>query len=132
MAIILFLREQIGGSVVRHKFYVNQRSSNWHRSETERHILEHKGTQGVIFELQGSLFFGTTQQLLELLDPELKVRNFVILDMKRVQSVDVTQPTCSPGQTRCLSARRCSSPAAGTCRTAATCVNFRTNRGGRR
>jgi SulP family sulfate permease len=90
MAIILFLREQIGGSVVRHKFYVNQRSSNWHRSETERHILEHKGTQGVIFELQGSLFFGTTQQLLELLDPELKVRNFVILDMKRIQSVDVT------------------------------------------
>jgi SulP family sulfate permease len=90
MAIILFLREQIGGSVVRHKFYVNQRSSNWHRSETERHILEHKGTQGVIFELQGSLFFGTTQQLLELLDPELKIRNFVILDMKRIQSVDVT------------------------------------------
>jgi SulP family sulfate permease len=90
MAIILFLREQIGGSVVRHKFYVNQRSSTWHRSETERHILEHKGTQGVIFELQGSLFFGTTQQLLELLDPELKVRNFIILDMKRIQSVDVT------------------------------------------
>lgn len=90
MAIILFLREQIGGSVVRHKFYVNQRSSNWHRSETERHILEHKGTQAVIFELQGSLFFGTTQQLLAQIDPELKTRQFVILDMKRIQSLDVT------------------------------------------
>ncbi|AXS81155.1 SLC26A/SulP transporter family protein [Dechloromonas sp. HYN0024] len=90
LAIILFLREQIGGSVVRHKFYVNQMSSNWHRPEAETRILEKKGDQAVIFELQGSLFFGTTQQLYGELEPELKSRNFVILDMKRVQSVDVT------------------------------------------
>ena len=90
MAILLFLREQIGGSVVRHKFYVNQMSSNWHRPESETRILEQKGDQAVIFELQGSLFFGTTQQLYAQLDPEIKTRSFVILDMKRVQSVDVT------------------------------------------
>ncbi|HJV92998.1 MAG TPA: SulP family inorganic anion transporter, partial [Azonexus sp.] len=90
MAIILFLREQIGGSVVRHKFYVNQMSSNWHRPESETRILEQKGDQAVIFELQGSLFFGTTQQLYGLLEPEIKTRNFIILDMKRIQSVDVT------------------------------------------
>jgi SulP family sulfate permease len=90
MAIILFLREQIGGSVVRHKFYVNQMSSNWHRPESETRILEQKGDQAVIFELQGSLFFGTTQQLLGQLDADLKTRKFIILDMKRVQSIDVT------------------------------------------
>ncbi|QRM18894.1 cyclic nucleotide-binding domain-containing protein [Dechloromonas sp. TW-R-39-2] len=90
MAILLFLREQIGGSVVRHKFYVNQMSSNWHRPESETRILEQKGDQAVIFELQGSLFFGTTQQLYAQLDPEIKTRSFIILDMKRVQSVDVT------------------------------------------
>jgi SulP family sulfate permease len=90
LAIILFLREQIGGSVVRHKFYVNQMSSSWHRPEAETRILEKKGDQAVIFELQGSLFFGTTQQLYSQIEPELKGRNFVILDMKRVQSVDVT------------------------------------------
>ncbi|MBU3696717.1 MAG: cyclic nucleotide-binding protein [Rhodocyclaceae bacterium] len=90
LAIMLFLREQIGGSVVRHKFYVNQMSSNWHRPEAETRILEQKGDQAVIFELQGSLFFGTTQQLYADLDSELKTRNFVILDFKRVQSVDVT------------------------------------------
>lgn len=90
MAIILFLREQIGGSVIRHKFYVNQMSSNWHRPESETHILEQKGDQAVIFTLQGSLFFGTTQQLYALLEPEIKTRNFIILDLKRVQSVDVT------------------------------------------
>jgi SulP family sulfate permease len=90
LAIVLFLREQIGGTVVRHKFYVNQMSSNWHRPESETRILEQKGDQAVIFELQGSLFFGTTQQLYSLVEVELKTRDFIILDMKRVQSVDVT------------------------------------------
>lgn len=90
LSILLFLREQIGGSVIRHKFYVNQMSSNWHRPEAETRILEQKGDQAVIFELQGSLFFGTTQQLYAQIDPELKDRRFVILDLKRVQSVDVT------------------------------------------
>ncbi len=90
LAIVLFLREQIGGTVVRHKFYVNQMSSTWHRPESETRILEQKGDQAVIFELQGSLFFGTTQQLYSLIEVELKTRNFIILDMKRVQSVDVT------------------------------------------
>ncbi|HZX30159.1 MAG TPA: SulP family inorganic anion transporter [Rhodocyclaceae bacterium] len=90
LAIILFLREQIGGSVVRHKYYVNQISSTWYRPESEMRILEQKGDQGVVFELQGSLFFGTTQQLYGQMEAELKTRSFVILDLKRVQSVDVT------------------------------------------
>ena len=90
MAIVLFVREQIGGSVVRHKIYVNQTSSNWHRPESEMCVLEQKGDQGVIFELQGSIFFGTTQQLYTELEAELSVRNFVIIDFRRVQSVDVT------------------------------------------
>lgn len=90
LAIVLFLREQIGGSVVRHKFYVNQISSTWHRPEAESRVLEQKGDQAVIFELQGSLFFGTTQQLYGELEAELKTRSYIILDMKRVQSVDVT------------------------------------------
>ncbi|MBI5922288.1 MAG: SLC26A/SulP transporter family protein [Betaproteobacteria bacterium] len=90
MAIILFLREQIGGSVVRHKMYANQMSSNWYRPEAEMHILEQKGDQAVIFELQGSLFFGTTQQFYADIEAELSTRNYVILDFKRVQSLDVT------------------------------------------
>ncbi|MCE5181200.1 MAG: cyclic nucleotide-binding domain-containing protein [Betaproteobacteria bacterium] len=90
MAIVLFVREQIGGSVVRHKVYVNQKSSSWYRPESEMHILEQKGDQAVIFELQGSLFFGTTHELYAEIEPELSTRNFVILDFRRVQSVDVT------------------------------------------
>lgn len=90
MAIFLFLREQIGGSVVRHKVYVNQMSSTWHRPEAEMRVIAQKGDQAVVFELQGSLFFGTTQQLYTDIEHELSTRNYVILDLRRVQSVDVT------------------------------------------
>lgn len=90
MATVLFVREQIGGSVVRHKMYANQTSSTWYRPEAEMRVIEQKGDQAVIFELQGSLFFGTTQQLYAQIEPELGKRNYVILDLRRVQSVDVT------------------------------------------
>lgn len=90
LAILLFLREQIGGSVIRHKMYANQMSSTWYRPEAETRVMQQKGDQAVIFELQGSLFFGTTQQLYGALEPELGKRNYVILDLRHVQSVDVT------------------------------------------
>ncbi len=53
-------------------------------------ILEKKGYSAVIFELQGSLFFGTAQQLYRTLEPELASTEYLILDLQRVQSVDVT------------------------------------------
>ena len=43
-----------------------------------------------IFELQGSLFFGTTDQLYTALEPALENSRFIILDLRRVQTVDVT------------------------------------------
>ena len=87
---ILFLREQVGGTVVRRKSFVGERSSTWYRPENEMRTLEAKGQTAVIFELQGSLFFGTAQQLYQTLEPELQSTNFLILDMQRIQSVDVT------------------------------------------
>ncbi len=90
LSIILFLREQVGGNVVRRKSVVGQRSSTWYRPEAEMRLLEQKGNSAVIFELQGSLFFGTTHQLYLTLAPELDKTDYLILDMQRVQSLDVT------------------------------------------
>ena len=90
LAILLFIREQIGGSVVRHKSYGNQTFSKCVRVKSEMRVLEQRGDAAVIFELQGSLFFGTAAQLYAALEPELAARTYVILDMRRVQSVDVT------------------------------------------
>lgn len=90
LAITLFIREQIGGAVVRRKLVCNQHFSRRVRTHAEMEILTGHGDQAVICELQGSLFFGTTNQLYSHLEPELKTRRYLILDMRRVQTVDVT------------------------------------------
>lgn len=90
LAVFLFIREQIGGAVVRRKTYCDQVFSKRVRTHEEMEILVAFGKSAVVVELQGSLFFGTTNQLYSVLEPELKTRDYVILDMRRVQSVDVT------------------------------------------
>jgi sulfate permease, SulP family len=85
LAIMLFLREQVGGNVVLRKTYGNQMFSKKVRLQDEMDILQKRGDCSVIFELQGSLFFGTTDQLLTALEPELKTRTYILLDMRRVQ-----------------------------------------------
>ena len=71
LAILLFLREQIRDSVVRRKSYGNERFSKQMRLPEEMAILEKRGERTAIFELQGSLFFGTTDQLYTALEPGL-------------------------------------------------------------
>ena len=90
LAVVLFIREQIGGAIVRRKTYGNENFSKRVRTHEEMEILVARGGRAVVVELQGSIFFGTTNQLYTALEPELKTRDFVILDMRRVQTVDVT------------------------------------------
>ena len=90
LAIMLFIREQIRGSVIRRRLYGNQISSKKNRLREEVELLQSFGPLTVACELQGSLFFGTTDQLFSELEPDLKRCHRVILDMRRVQSVDFT------------------------------------------
>ncbi len=90
LAILLFVREQIGGAVVRRKLAGNQNFSKRVRPRQEMEILVERGDCAAICELQGSLFFGTANQLYAALEPELKTRDYLILDLRRVQTVDVT------------------------------------------
>ncbi len=90
MAIVLFLREQIRSSVVRRKFFGNQKFSKKRRVTEELSILESQGKGTIICELQGQLFFGTTDQLFTELESHLAECSFVVLDMRRVQSLDFT------------------------------------------
>lgn len=90
LAVMLFIREQIGGAIVRRKTYGNENFSKRVRTHEEMEILMDHGNRAVVVELQGSIFFGTASQLYKALEPELKTRDFVILDMRRVQTVDVT------------------------------------------
>lgn len=90
LAVVLFVREQIGGTIVHRKSYGNENFSKCIRMSEEMEILVERGNRTVIVELQGGLFFGTANQLYTALEPELKTRDFVILDMRRVQTIDVT------------------------------------------
>ena len=90
LAILMFIREQIHTSTVRNKSYGNKVFSKRFRTFSERQVLESKGDSTVIFELQGSLFFGTTDQLYTAIEPEIHRAKYVVLDFLRVQSLDVT------------------------------------------
>ena len=90
LAVFLFIREQIGGSVIRRKLCCNETFSKRLRTHDEIEILAVHGGRGMVVELQGSLFFGTTNQLYLALEEELKTRDFLILDMRRVQFIDIT------------------------------------------
>ncbi|MDP3695900.1 MAG: cyclic nucleotide-binding domain-containing protein, partial [Desulfocapsaceae bacterium] len=57
---------------------------------TERRTIAQHGEKAIIFQLQGSLFFGTTYKLYSTLEPEIKNRDYILLDLRLVQSVDIT------------------------------------------
>ena len=90
LAVMLFIREQIGTSVVHRKSTGDETFSRIVRLPEQMAVLQRRGSETAILELQGSLFFGTVEQLYEALEPELKTRRNLILDLQRVQSVDIT------------------------------------------
>lgn len=90
LAILLFIREQTRSSVIRRKVTGSQMSSTQRRLPEEQAALQQHGGGTTICELQGSLFFGTTDRLFTELEPDLKQCRYLILDMRRVQSVDYT------------------------------------------
>jgi len=90
LAVMLFIREQVSNRVVRRRLLGSETFSKRVRTSDEMASLVSHGGQVVVCELQGSLFFGTTQQLYGALESDLKTRRFIILNMRRVQTVDVT------------------------------------------
>lgn len=90
LAILLFLRDQIRGSVICRKTFGNTHFSKKRRLPDEMHVLETAGFQIAIFELQGTLFFGTADQLFTEVVPVLNTSRLIILDMRRVYSIDFT------------------------------------------
>lgn len=68
LAAALFIREQIGGAVVRRKISCSETFSKRVRTHEEMEIFVAHGKRGVVVELQGSLFFGTANQLYSALE----------------------------------------------------------------
>lgn len=90
LAILLFIRAQMRGSVIVAKRDLTQVASKTARLSEVRKMLDEHGRDGVLVELQDDLFFGTTDQVLSDLMEDLQTRRFVLLDLRRVQSMDYT------------------------------------------
>lgn len=90
MAILLFIRDQIHTGVIFRKYELGQLSSKTRRGEAERRVLEQNGGDGLICLLQGNLFFGTTDQLYSQLDHDIQNKRFLLMDLRRVRSIDYT------------------------------------------
>ncbi|WP_293761964.1 SLC26A/SulP transporter family protein [uncultured Aquitalea sp.] len=90
LAAVLYLREQMRSVILHRKIEGGNAFSRVVRHDQELEILIREGSKTVIVELQGSLFFGTAYQLFQALEPEIGPRTYVILNMRRVQSLDLT------------------------------------------
>jgi len=90
LAILLFIRDQIRISVLRRRATLKEVSSKMQRLEGERELLAEHGDLGAVFDLQGNLFFGTTDQLFTEVESDLRLRRWMLFDMRRVQSMDYT------------------------------------------
>jgi SulP family sulfate permease len=90
LAILLFIREQTRSSIVRNRIEGNEIFlKHAYKFQDIERIARNAGN-AVVLELQGSLFFGTASQLQMALEQEVGARKYVILSMRRVQSLDVT------------------------------------------
>ena len=90
LSILLFIREQMHSNVVRRKTTGAELSSTQQRLPGERAALAACGAETLVVELQGSLFFGTTDQLFSDIESDMRSCRRLILDMRRVTSVDFT------------------------------------------
>lgn len=89
-SMLLFIREQMNSNVIRRKATGVEIYSKQQRLPRERAALNARGCETLVVELQGSLFFGTTDQLFTEIEADLRTCRRLIIDMRRVTSVDLT------------------------------------------
>ncbi len=95
LAVILFVVEYSRVGVVKHGFSGANYSSRVERPRLYRQLLRQKGQWLYILELQGFIFFGTANRLLDqvrqrLSAPGLPSPRFVVLDFRRVSGLDAS------------------------------------------
>ena len=90
LAVVLYIIRQIGMSVVYRRIEGSDTRSKIVRKRDEEAILRQSGDTFALYELHGTLFFGTANQLYSVLRSDLADKKYIIIDMKRVQTVDIT------------------------------------------
>lgn len=90
-AIALFVYRYSRIDVVKHLLTAREHQSNIERSEKDAEFLRESGDAVRILELQGFIFFGTANRILERIKEELAISEplrFVVFDFRLVTGVD--------------------------------------------
>ena len=89
-SVFLFLRVQVRARVIHERATGKERRSLHYRTEEERKLLDEHGDRILYFELRGNLFFGTVDRLFTELISDLDRPVWMILNLRRVQSLDMS------------------------------------------
>ena len=90
LSILLFIRDQILTSVIASVVHLDGTHSKRKRLLAEKEILAAHGKLAAVVQLQGNLFFGTTDQLFSELERDLGTLRYLLIDLRRVHSMDYT------------------------------------------
>jgi SulP family sulfate permease len=95
LAVILFVVSYSQIDVVRHELSGESYKSRVSRSRRQAQILQQEGDRLYILQLQGFIFFGTANNLLNqlrarILDPSRRKPDYMALDFQRVTGLDST------------------------------------------
>src|SRR5581483_2908095 len=90
LAIVLFIRNQMRGSVILRKGDLSAIRSKRRRSPDAMKVLDQHGHEAIFVQLKDDLFFGTTDQLFTQLEHDLNECKYILFDFRRVQSMDYT------------------------------------------
>jgi len=90
LAVIEFIRAQVQSAVVQRRWNVGERTSLRRRPKKENKCLAKHADEIVGYDLKGTLFFGTTDRLFEMMLNDLKKAKYILLDMRGVGQVDLT------------------------------------------
>ncbi len=88
LAVVEFLRVQVGRSTIHRRWSLRERSSMRNRPRNERDAIAAQADQVAGYDLQGALFFGSADSLFATISGA--PHRFVILSLRRVTQVDLT------------------------------------------
>ena len=89
-AAVLFIRSQSAATAIHERATGKERRSLRHRTKEESKLLDDLGDRILYVELRGHLFFGTVDRLFTELYDDLRRPIWIVINMRRVQSLDMS------------------------------------------
>ncbi len=90
LAVVEFIRSQVQSAVVQRRWNLAERTSLRRRLKSECCCLAGHPDAIVGYDLKGTLFFGTTDNLYDAMMEDLKRATYIILDMRLIAQIDLT------------------------------------------